>query len=116
MIAILQFLAVIFSLVMIYFALLNYRRRELSGSEMLIWFAIWVAAILVVVFPDLLRVFAKTFLFARLFDLLVVGALTVIVVMVSRAYMTTKRMEKKLEKYVRKEALSESSNDKRIKS
>ncbi len=105
MIVVLQFLGVAFALVMIYFALLNYRRGELNATEIFLWFVIWVAAIIVVVFPDFLRVFSRTFLFARLFDLLVVGALLVVVVMVSRAYIATKRMERKLEKYVRKEAL-----------
>ncbi len=107
MIVVLQFLGVAFALAMIYFALLNYRRRELSAAEIFFWFVIWVAAIIVVVFPDLLRVFSRTFLFARLFDLLVVGALLVVVVMVSKAYIATKRMERKLEKYVRKEALKD---------
>ncbi|MCK4859755.1 MAG: DUF2304 domain-containing protein [Candidatus Omnitrophica bacterium] len=105
MIVVLQFIGVAFALVMIYFALLNYRRGELNATEIFLWFIIWVAAIIVVVFPDFLRVFSSTFLFARLFDLLVVGALLVVVVMVSRAYIATKRMERKLEKYVRKEAL-----------
>lgn len=107
MIVVLQFLGVSFALSMIYFALLNYRRGELNGMEIFFWFIIWVAAIIVIVFPDLLRVFARTFLFARLFDLLVVGALIVVVVMVSKAYMSTKRIEKKLEKYVRNEALKD---------
>ncbi len=105
MIVVLQFLGVAFALAMIYFALLNYRRGELNTTEIFLWFVIWVAAIIVVVFPDFLRVFSQTFLFARLFDLLVVGALLVVVVMVSKAYLATRRMEKKLEKYVRKEAL-----------
>lgn len=107
MIVVLQFLGVSFALAMIYFALLNYRRGELNGVEIFFWFVIWVAAIIVVVFPDLLRVFSRTFLFARLFDLLVVGALIVVVVMVSRAYLATKRTEKKLEMYVRREALKD---------
>lgn len=105
MIVVLQFLGIAFALAMIYFALLNYRRGELNATEIFLWIVIWVAAIVVVVFPDLLRAFSGTFLFARLFDLLVVGALLIIVVMVSRAYIATKRMERKLEKYVRKEAL-----------
>ena len=107
MIVVLQFLGISFSLAMVYFALLNYRRGELNGVETFFWFIIWTVAIIVVVFPDLLRVFASTFLFARLFDLLVVGALFVIVVMVSRAYIATKRIERKLEKYVRREALKD---------
>lgn len=113
MIVVLQFLGISFALAMVYFALLHYRRGELGGFEIFFWLLIWALAIVVIVFPDLLRVFASTFLFARLFDLLVVGALLVIVVMVSRAYIATKRMERKLEKYVRREALKEIKADKK---
>ena len=105
MIVVLQFVAIIFALSMIYFALLHYRRGELVGFEIFIWLLIWIAAIIVVAFPDILRTFARTFLFARLFDLIVIGALLFVVVLASRAYIATKRMEKKLEDYVRKEAL-----------
>lgn len=107
MIVVLQFLGVAFALAMVYFAVLNYRRGELNGVEIFFWFLIWTAAIVVIVFPDLLRTFSRTFLFARLFDLIVIGALLFVVVLASKAYMATKRMEKKIEDYVRREALKD---------
>ena len=100
---------------MVYFALLNYRRGELNGIEIFFWFIIWTAAIFVIVFPDLLRTFSRTFLFARLFDLIVIGAILFVIVLASRAYIVTKRMEKKLEKYVRSEALKDTNNKLKIK-
>ena len=115
MIVVLQFLGVAFALAMVYFALLNYRRGELNGIEIFFWFLIWTAAIVVIVFPDLLRTFSRTFLFARLFDLIVIGAILFVIVLASRAYIVTKRMEKKLEKYVRSEALKDTNNKLKIK-
>lgn len=105
MIYLLQILAIIFSLGMIYFALLHFRRNEISSVEMGSWTLVWVLLIVVAFFPDFIRQFARTFLFTRLFDLLVVGGIALCIFMVARAYLTSRRLEKKLEEYVRKEAL-----------
>jgi hypothetical protein len=107
MIYLLQILAVIFSLGMIYFALLHFRRGEITPAEMGSWTLIWSILIVIIFFPDVIRRFARTFLFARLFDLLVVGGIALCIFMVTRAYLTSRRLEKKLEDYVRKEALKD---------
>lgn len=101
----LQIIAILFSLSMIYFAVLNYKRREINRMELIGWMVIWIGTIIVVVFPELLRTFAKTFLFARVFDMMVVGAFILVISMVVSAYMRTKRNEKKLEDLVRKLSL-----------
>lgn len=102
----LQIIAVIFALAMIYLALLNYKRGELNGVEIFSWLIIWTFAIFVSVFPELLRSFAKTFLVTRVFDLMVVGAFIVVISMVAVAYLRTKKMEKKLEDLIRKDAVN----------
>jgi hypothetical protein len=107
MIFLFQITAALFALIMIYFALLNYRRRELSNLEFYSWVIIWTAAIFIVMFPDLVKGFAKTFLFTRVFDMVVVAGFILVITMVSISYVRTKRMEKKLEKYIRKEALKD---------
>ena len=101
----LQIIAILFSLTMVYFAVLNYKRGEINGTEIVGWMIIWIGTIIIVVFPELLRTFAKTFLFARVFDMMVVGAFVLVILMVSSAYMRTKRNEKKLEDLVRKLSL-----------
>lgn len=101
----LQIIAILFSLTMIYFAVLNYKRGEINGSEIAGWLVIWVGTIIVVVFPELLRTFAKTFLFARVFDMMVVGAFLLVILMAAGSYMRTKRLEKKIEDLVRKLSL-----------
>ena len=105
MIILIQLGVITLALSMIYFALLHYRRKEINGTEMASWFIIWVLAIIVIVFPDLLRSFSQTFLFARLFDLVVAGVLLLVVVMVARSYIATRKLEKKVEELVRKDSL-----------
>jgi len=101
----LQIIAIIFALLMIYFAVLHRRRGELDRIEIISWTTVWVVTIFIVIFPEILRTFAKTFFITRLFDLMVVGGFVLVIAMVTRTYVSTKRMEKKLEDYVRREAL-----------
>lgn len=101
----LQIMAILFSLVMIYFAILNYKRKELNKAEIFSWLIIWSVTIFITSFPEILRKFAGLFAVSRLFDLMVVGGFILVIAMVAVAYVRTKRVEKKLEDYVRKDAL-----------
>jgi len=112
MIYLLQIFAIIFSLGMIYFALLHFRRGEITTVETGSWALVWSVLIIIVFFPDVVRTFARTYLYTRLFDLLVVGGIALCVFMVARSYLTSRRLEKKLEEFVRKEALNNANKKK----
>ncbi|HJY98729.1 MAG TPA: DUF2304 domain-containing protein [Patescibacteria group bacterium] len=101
----LQIVAILFAFSMVYFALLHYKRGELNGAEMFSWLAMWVAAIVIVIFPELLRSFAKTFLVSRVFDLMVIAGFILVISMVGGSYIRTKKLEKKFEDLVRRQAL-----------
>mgnify|MGYP001068834681 CR=1 FL=1 len=101
----LQISALIFSFVMIYFAVIHYKKGTLNGSEIFFWIVIWSFAIFAVVFTDLLRIFAATFYFTRLFDMMVFGGFFLVIILAARSYVVTKKLEKKLEDLVRKEAI-----------
>lgn len=103
----LQITGILFSLFMIYFALLHYKKGELNGMEISSWIVIWVAVILVVIFPEIVRVYAASFAISRLLDLLIGGAFIVIFVMVATSYVRVSRLEKRIEELVRKLALKE---------
>lgn len=101
----LQIIAIIFALSMIYFAVLSFKRSELTGMEIGSWLVLWSFAIVVIIFPELLRTFASTFLVTRVFDLMVIGGFILVITLVSASYMKSKRNEKKLEDLVRKLSL-----------
>jgi len=103
----LQFIAVAFSLIMVYFAYVNYRKNEINRVEFTTWLVAWSLAMVIVLFPDTLRKVAQTFLISRLLDLLIAGGFLLVIVMVSIAYIRTKRIERKIEGLIRKEALKE---------
>jgi hypothetical protein len=103
----LQIIAILFAFAMIYFAVLHRRRGEIDKIEILSWVVIWIATIIIVVFPELLRRFAQAFFITRLFDLMVVGGFILVIAMVARTYVSTKKMEKKMEEFIRSEALKD---------
>jgi len=102
-----QVTGIIFCFSMIYFAILHFKRREINLVEICVWLLVWIFALVAVLFPDILKTFARSFLFARLFDMMVVGAIIVVMVMTTRSYVGVRKIEKKLEELVRKAALNE---------
>jgi len=101
----LQITAIVFSLLMIYFALIHFKKGQLRIMEVIFWIGIWILTILVVIFPETLRTYAQKFAISRLFDLMVVGGFILVITMVSIAYLKAKKNEKKIEELVREEAL-----------
>jgi hypothetical protein len=101
----LQIIALVFAFSMVYFATVSYKRGEISKAEIFSWVGIWCAAVVFIVFPELLRSFASTFLVTRVFDLMVIAGFVLVISMVASAYVRTKRMEKKIEDMVRQDAL-----------
>lgn len=101
----LQIISLLFAFSMIYFAVLNFKRGEIGGFEITSWLIMWTIAIVIIIFPELLRSFASTFLVTRVFDLMVIGGFVLVISMVVTAYVRTKRLEKRLEDLVRKLSL-----------
>ncbi len=109
----LQLIAIFFGLFLIYLALLNYRRKEIDKTEFVSWTIIWSLTIIVVIFPDILRTFAQRFFITRLFDMMVVGGFLLVILLVARMYVKIRRIEKKFEEFIRKEALKDAKKKKK---
>lgn len=103
----LQITGILFSLFMIYLALLHYKKGQLNGIEISSWIVIWIAVILIVIFPEVVRVYAESFAVSRVLDLLIGGAFVVIFIMVGSAYVRVNKLEKRIEDLIRRLALKE---------
>lgn len=99
--------SVLFSLVMLYIISIHKKQAALSKLELAIWGALWSAFILIVLFPQTLQGITETLKFARLFDLLVVGAFMVITILVFVSYLNIRETGRKLEQLIRDLALKE---------
>ncbi|MBP9759475.1 DUF2304 domain-containing protein [Candidatus Dojkabacteria bacterium] len=103
----LQITGILFSLIMVYFALLHYKKGHLNGMEISSWIIIWVLVILIVIFPEVVRLYAMSFAVSRVLDLLIAGAFVVVFIMVASSYVRVSQLEKRIEELVRKLALKE---------
>lgn len=106
----LQITGILFALTMIYFAVLHYKKNNLNGIEIVSWISIWFLAILIVLFPEIVRIYASSFAISRVLDLLIGGAFIVLFIMVSNAYIRVNKIEKKMDDLVRKIALTYKKN------
>lgn len=111
----LQIIALIFSLIMIYFAYLHYRRGEMNGIEILFWIMAWTGAIVIAVFPEIFRAFSATIAISRAFDLAMIGGFILVIPITYLSYIRTKRLEKKFEEFIRNESLKGIKSDKKDK-
>lgn len=100
-----QIIGLLFSFSMIYFAILAFKRGELTKVEIYSWSVLWAFAIVGIIFPEIFRKFSMTFLVTRVFDMMVVGGFLVVITLVSISYLRVRRNEKKLEELVRKLSL-----------
>lgn len=105
--SIFQIGATLFALFMIYVVTIHKNKTKLSKVEVLFWYAMWVLFIVIALFPNLLLGITHTLHFQRVFDLLLVLALMVITVLVVLSYFMQKENQKKLEDFVRKQAIDE---------
>ena len=107
MIILIQLVGIIFSLIMIYFAILHFQRKELSNNEIFVWVLVWTLVLVAAIFPDAIGRFSVQVLVTRLFDLLVIGGFILVISISVKSYLRSKKIEKKFEEYIRRESLKE---------
>lgn len=107
-----QIIAVLFALFMLYLVRIHGKTKVIGGWEMLLWSIMWVCFAIAALFPEMLLGVVDTIRFGRVFDLLTVLGLMILSTVVFITYFNQKTTNKKLEKIVRKEALSKFGNSK----
>lgn len=106
-----QIIASLFALFMIYTVTLYNKKRTLGPGESSFWITIWSFFILIAVFPDLLTGISRQLNFARVFDLLLVGALMVLTSISFYNYLRHKALELRIERLVRETAVKATQNN-----
>ncbi len=105
-----QLLGMIFGAGMMYFTFIKYKRRELNRTELMIWFIGWIALVIVALIPNIFDSLIAPLHFYRRLDFFVVVGFFVLLGLSFFNYSKAKKMERKLERYVRKETLEEVEN------
>ncbi|MBT6774360.1 DUF2304 domain-containing protein [Candidatus Woesearchaeota archaeon] len=100
-----QLLGIIFGLGMIYFTFVKYKRKELRKQEFLMWQLCWSVLILVAIIPSILDPIIAPLNFYRRLDFFVVFGFFALLALGFYNYGITKNLQRKLEKFVRKDAI-----------
>ncbi|MDP2624801.1 MAG: DUF2304 domain-containing protein [Candidatus Peregrinibacteria bacterium] len=106
-----QILSVMFGLAALFFSYSHYRRKNFDGTELAIWFIIWIGFILVSLFPTTVSPWVQTFGFARLMDFVLIIAFIVVYCILLHNYMVVRKVERRLEKLVRNLAIKDLENE-----
>ena len=106
-----QLVAICFAAGMVFLTHTAYRRSEVRRSEYSIWLAVWVALVLISIFPGQLRAVIAPLQVARLLDVITVGGLFFLAAVVFALNRTVRRLENQLNKLVGTLALSEAGTE-----
>lgn len=100
-----QFLGIIFGAAMIYFTFVKYKRKELNNGEYLTWTFGWLLLIGVAIVPSTIDFIIEPLRFYRRLDFFVVLGFFVLLGLGFYNYGILKKLERKLEIFVRREAI-----------
>lgn len=109
--SIFQLGSVLFGLFMLYVVSIHKRKSSLSAAEVSFWYSTWILFILLSLFPQVLTGIAGILRFARVFDLLIVGAFMVLTTVLITSYLKQKELQSKLEQLVRQRAIDDSKKN-----
>jgi len=100
-----QIIALFFCLLMIYQTFLHVKKGEINGLEGYLFFALWIAAGFLTIFPASADFILKTFQINRLLDLATVIGFMVLIGVSYENLVEISRLKKKIEKMVREKAI-----------
>jgi hypothetical protein len=105
MMNIIQLSLIFFGLFMMYVVRIHYRKGQISFNESMVWVGMWGMFILIDIMPGSFKGLAQTLQVARVFDLLVIIAFMILTVLTFLNRFNQKKIENKIEKFFRKQAL-----------
>ncbi len=101
-----QFTGVIFGSLMMYFTFVKYKRKEINNFEFVTWNIGWAILIFLAIIPSILDMFIAPLNFYRRLDFFVVFGFFTLLGLGFYNYTVIKKLQRKLELFVRREALS----------
>ena len=108
-----QLLGIVFGTAMLYFTFVKFKRRELNELELIMWFIGWIVLILIAIIPSILDFIIAPLNFYRRLDFFVVIGFFVLLGLGFYNYSIVKKMERKLIKFVRMEAIRQQEMNKK---
>ncbi len=103
-----QVLGILFGIFMIYYAFLNFKRKEFKATEFIIWIVVWILFITAAASPNLFDFFIKGNLgLKRPLDFYIIIGFMFLIALGFHAYSIAKKNKSKIEKLVREIAFKQ---------
>lgn len=103
-----QLIVAVFGVLMLYNLFLHWKKNDIGIKAVLAWLVIWGGLLLVNFFPKLFEPFITKLFFVRVFDFVAVLALGVLSFVMFENHIRINKMQKQMEKLVRKMAVKKS--------
>jgi len=101
-----QLLGVAFGMLMVYLTFVHFKKREYTVKEFSVWMILWLAFILIALFPQIMQYFVhKTLGMSRTLDFLIIIGFIMITGIMFYTYSVVRKTQNKIEEIVRKFAL-----------
>jgi hypothetical protein len=107
MLAGIQLLGIVFSLIMIYLAYIYYKRKNYGIKSFLIWLGVWAGALFLMSFPKTFYGIMEVLQIDRTADFIVLLGFTFFSVIIFYLYTLVKKNNYKIEQLVRQLAMDE---------
>lgn len=105
-----QLIGILISLLAIYITYLHYKRSHFNSLEFFIWLVIWLAFMVVAIWPKIMSPLVGYLHLNRSMDLIMIVAFVVLFSLCFHNYIIIHSLEKKIEKMIREEALKDLSS------
>jgi len=103
----LQIASIAFSIFMMYFAYVGYRRKHFEKWGLLLWNVVFILVIISALLPTIFSPFAQVLKIARVFDLFTVAGIFFLLVITFLNFLQIHKLNGKLSHFIQKEALKE---------
>ena len=100
-----QIAGFLFGLFIIYYSFLNYKRKEFTAKEFILWIVLWIFFIVFTIFPSILDPVVEYGGFFRTLDVLIVSGFLFLTALIFYTYTLTRKTQKQVETVVRQIAI-----------
>ncbi len=100
-----QVIGSLFGLFMLYYTFLNYKKKQFTANEFMLWVVLWALFMIISLFPGILNPLVEITGVLRALDLLTIVGFIFLILAVFYNYTLIRRNQKQLEAVVREVAL-----------
>ncbi len=102
-----QFVGILVALAAIHITYLYYKRMNFTKKELYFWLMIWIAFLIVTIFPRILQPVVGYLHLQRSMDLIMIIAFVIVFALTFHNYVANRKVMDKIEKLVRELALKD---------